>query len=139
MSNTHLRPVGSHDYSSISDDNSDHSSSPPKKGKNSQKSVRENGQQSGTASRGSVNEGNGHQLSLEIPQAKTADEGQIVTWASLPHKGQLALLTFARLSEPLVQSSLRVSTVSLKALLQSRQSSLPVDVIFGIKQVFSHL
>jgi hypothetical protein len=33
-----------------------------------------------------------------------------VTWSSLPHKGQLAILTAARLAEPLVQTSLRVST-----------------------------
>ena len=32
-----------------------------------------------------------------------------VTWSSLPHKSQLAILTLARLSEPLVQTSLRVS------------------------------
>jgi hypothetical protein len=31
-----------------------------------------------------------------------------VTWTSLPHKRQLAILVAARLSEPLVQSSLRV-------------------------------
>ena len=30
-----------------------------------------------------------------------------VTWASLPHKGQLAVLTLARLSEPLTQTSLQ--------------------------------
>lgn len=32
-----------------------------------------------------------------------------VSWSSLPHKGQLAILTIARLSEPLVQTSLQVS------------------------------
>lgn len=31
-----------------------------------------------------------------------------VTWMSLPHKRQLAILTIARLSEPLVQTSLQV-------------------------------
>jgi len=34
---------------------------------------------------------------------------EVVTWRSLPHKRQLTILTLARLSEPLVQSSLRVS------------------------------
>ncbi len=34
---------------------------------------------------------------------------ETVTWSSLPHKRQLAILTVARLSEPLVQTSLRVS------------------------------
>ncbi len=32
-----------------------------------------------------------------------------VTWASLPHRKQLIILTLARLSEPLVQTSLQVS------------------------------
>ena len=31
-----------------------------------------------------------------------------VTWRSLPHKRQLVILTLARLSEPLVQTSLQV-------------------------------
>jgi hypothetical protein len=31
-----------------------------------------------------------------------------VTWASLPHRSQLIILTLARLSEPLVQTSLQV-------------------------------
>lgn len=31
-----------------------------------------------------------------------------VTWMSLPHKRQLIILTLARLSEPLVQTSLQV-------------------------------
>jgi hypothetical protein len=34
-----------------------------------------------------------------------------VTWASLPHRSQLVILTLARLSEPLVQTSLQVSKV----------------------------
>jgi hypothetical protein len=32
-----------------------------------------------------------------------------VTWASLPHRDQLIILTLARLSEPLVQTSLQAS------------------------------
>jgi hypothetical protein len=35
------------------------------------------------------------------------DEEKPVTWSSLPKKGQLAILTFARLSEPLTQTSLQ--------------------------------
>lgn len=31
-----------------------------------------------------------------------------ITWASLPHRGQLIVLTLSRLSEPLVQTSLQV-------------------------------
>lgn len=34
---------------------------------------------------------------------------EAVTWMSLPHKKQLAVLTMARFSEPLVQTSLQVS------------------------------
>ncbi len=34
---------------------------------------------------------------------------QEVTWASLPHKKQLAILTLARFTEPLVATSLQVS------------------------------
>jgi len=33
-----------------------------------------------------------------------------VTWRSLPHRRQLIILTLARLSEPLVQTSLQVGT-----------------------------
>lgn len=35
------------------------------------------------------------------------DQEKPVTWSSLPKKGQLAILTFARLSEPLTQTSLQ--------------------------------
>lgn len=35
------------------------------------------------------------------------NEEKPVTWSSLPKKGQLAILTFARLSEPLTQTSLQ--------------------------------
>lgn len=41
-------------------------------------------------------------------QKKNGNEGP-VGWMSLPHKGQLAVLTIARLSEPLVQTSLQVN------------------------------
>ena len=34
-----------------------------------------------------------------------------VTWKSLPHRSQLIILTLARLSEPLVQTSLQVSAL----------------------------
>jgi hypothetical protein len=44
-------------------------------------------------------------LQIELPVKKPKP----VTWSSLPHKGQLAILTAARLAEPLVQTSLRVS------------------------------
>ena len=47
-------------------------------------------------------------LQIEIPVRQEKKEAPI-TWMSLPRKGQLAILVTARLSEPLVQSSLRVS------------------------------
>lgn len=43
---------------------------------------------------------------IEPPTQKKKEE--VVTWSSLPYKPQLAILTIARLSEPLVQTSLRV-------------------------------
>jgi hypothetical protein len=46
---------------------------------------------------------------LERTPAEMNDEKEEkVTWASLPHRRQLVILTLARLSEPLVQTSLQV-------------------------------
>lgn len=58
---------------------------------------------------------NNEELQIEIPPPLPvqADKGGPVSWSSLPHKGQLAILTCARLSEPLVQTSLRVSGLEL--------------------------
>ncbi len=39
-----------------------------------------------------------------------------VTWMSLPHKRQLVILTLARLSEPLVQTSLQVRFIYVSSL-----------------------
>lgn len=47
----------------------------------------------------------------EIPQASKEAP---VTWRSLPHRRQLMILTIARLSEPLVQTSLQVRIGILK-------------------------
>ena len=49
-----------------------------------------------------------------------------VTWRSLPRKGQLAILTFARLSEPFTQTSL---TSYLFYQLKSFDSTLPDSTI----------
>lgn len=49
----------------------------------------------------------GDPLELEMP-VRIAEKTGPVTWKSLPRKSQLAILTLARLSEPLMQSSLRV-------------------------------
>jgi len=43
------------------------------------------------------------------PSEAEKSKEELVTWRSLPHKGQLAVLTMARLSEPLVQTSLQVN------------------------------
>lgn len=53
-------------------------------------------------------------------------EKNIVTWGSLPHKRQLAVLTLARLSEPLVQTSLQSY---MFYQLKSFDSTLPDSVI----------
>ena len=42
---------------------------------------------------------------------------EAVTWMSLPHKSQLAVLTMARLSEPLVQTSLQVNRKAALAVI----------------------
>ena len=39
---------------------------------------------------------------------KSKDSGRPVSWRDLPHRGQLSILTAARLSEPLTQTSLNV-------------------------------
>jgi hypothetical protein len=57
---------------------------------------------------------------------KEREEQQAATWRSLPHKRQLAVLTLARLSEPLVQSSLQSY---MFYQLKSFDASLPDSVI----------
>lgn len=47
--------------------------------------------------------------SRDLEQEK-AKKDEPVTWKSLPKRSQLVILTLARLSEPLVQTSLQVST-----------------------------
>lgn len=44
---------------------------------------------------------------VHIAESPTAPREAPVTWRSLPQKGQLAILTLARLSEPLTQTSLQ--------------------------------
>jgi hypothetical protein len=50
--------------------------------------------------------------SLALEARPIKEKKSIASWSSLPHKRQLAILVIARLSEPLVQSSLRVSESS---------------------------
>ncbi|CZR59841.1 related to E.coli tetracycline resistance protein TCR1 [Phialocephala subalpina] len=63
---------------------------------------------------------------LQIDDALRKKKEEPVTWSSLPHKSQLAILTLARLSEPLVQTSLRSY---LFYQLKSFDRSLPDSTI----------
>lgn len=58
--------------------------------------------------------------------AATEVQEKPVTWSSLPKKGQLAILTFARLSEPLTQTSLQAY---MFYQLKSFDPSLPDSTI----------
>lgn len=60
------------------------------------------------------------------PEEANANEEKPVTWSSLPKKGQLAILTFSRLSEPLTQTSLQAY---MFYQLKSFDPSLPNSVI----------
>lgn len=57
-----------------------------------------------------------------------------VTWRSLPKKGQLALLTFARLSEPLSQTSLLAYMFHQLKSFDPSQSDATVSTQVGILQ-----
>lgn len=59
-------------------------------------------------------------------ETTTEDEKKPVTWRSLPHKSQLAIITFARFSEPLAQTSLQAY---LFYQLKSFDPSLPDSTI----------
>ncbi|RDW75959.1 hypothetical protein BP5796_06780 [Coleophoma crateriformis] len=60
------------------------------------------------------------------PALPAKEKNENVTWMTLPHKRQLLILTCARLSEPLVQTSLRSY---LWYMLKSFDSSLPDSTI----------
>jgi hypothetical protein len=53
-----------------------------------------------------------------VHEKKVKDEP--VTWRSLPHRRQLVILTLARLSEPLVQTSLQVSRYLFSKLVLAK-------------------
>ncbi|KAJ5895136.1 hypothetical protein N7495_006827 [Penicillium taxi] len=63
---------------------------------------------------------------VEPNSADDADQEKPVTWSSLPKKGQLAILTLARLSEPLTQTSLQAY---MFYQLKSFDPSLPDSII----------
>lgn len=67
----------------------------------------------------------GAQLDLEeavaeggvaVEVRRDEEKNEPVTWRSLPHRRQLIILTLARLSEPLVQTSLQVSNTQFTIL-----------------------
>jgi hypothetical protein len=67
------------------------------------------------------------QATTPIPlETREKKKKEVVTWMSLPHKRQLAVLTAARLSEPLVQTSLQSY---MFYQLKSFDKSLPDSVI----------
>lgn len=49
---------------------------------------------------------------ISAPRTMKEKQAEKVTWMSLPCKKQLIVLTLARLSEPLVQTSLQVSLLN---------------------------
>ena len=53
---------------------------------------------------------------------KSSEKNTLVTWMSLPHKRQLIILTLARLSEPLVQTSLQVCLGAAQVQVTSHPS-----------------
>jgi hypothetical protein len=66
----------------------------------------------GRVRRQSFSEDEDDPLQVDTPvQEPEQKKESPITWMSLPRKGQLAILVMARLSEPLVQSSLRVGQV----------------------------
>lgn len=71
-------------------------------------------------------EGESEAPSLAISALKKSDEKAAVGWMDLPKKGQLAILTLARLSEPLTQTSL---TAYMFYQLKSFDPSLPESAI----------
>ncbi|KAJ5778112.1 hypothetical protein N7520_001358 [Penicillium odoratum] len=73
----------------------------------------------------SIDESNADHVTLPEPEQEIAEE-KPVTWSSLPKKGQLAILTMARLSEPLTQTSLQAY---MFYQLKSFDPSLPDSTI----------
>ena len=62
----------------------------------------------------------------EAPLLETSSLNSQISWRDLPHKGQLVILTLARLSEPLTQTSLQAY---MYYQLKSFNPSLPVSTI----------
>lgn len=71
------------------------------------------------------------EVAAEGGAERAVDEGnenekeEKVTWASLPHRRQLIILTLARLSEPLVQTSLQVGSFYPRSRTASNLSMCP--------------
>lgn len=69
---------------------------------------------------------NDHDHDRVLASSDEIQEEKPVTWSTLPKKGQLAILTFARLSEPLTQTSLQAY---MFYQLKSFDPSLPDSTI----------
>ncbi len=67
-------------------------------------------------------------LEVPIPEIKRNDSQTPISWADLPRKKQLTIITLARLSEPLVQTSLQSY---LFYQLRWFDPSLPASTISG--------
>ena len=74
----------------------------------------------------SVGENDRDPVPVAEPGAEEIAEEKPVTWSSLPKKGQLAILTLARLSEPITQTSLQAY---MFYQLKSFDPSLPDSTI----------
>ncbi|KAL4928848.1 uncharacterized protein BDV17DRAFT_281684 [Aspergillus undulatus] len=74
----------------------------------------------------SDSDSDGDEDNLLAPPKDDLSDEKPVTWSSLPNKGQLAILTIARLSEPLAQTSLQAY---LFYQLRSFDPSLPESTI----------
>ncbi|KAJ5108031.1 hypothetical protein N7456_004706 [Penicillium angulare] len=74
----------------------------------------------------SVGETERDHVPVTEPEEEEVAEEKPVTWSSLPKKGQLAILTLARLSEPLTQTSLQAY---MFYQLKSFDRSLPDSTI----------
>jgi hypothetical protein len=74
---------------------------------------------------------------LEVADAGKAKKNAAVSWMSLPNKKQLAVLVTARLSEPLVQTSLQVIPTPCNPRLRFQANPRDALVIYVLSaQVF---
>jgi hypothetical protein len=68
----------------------------------------------------------------DIEPATQQDEKKPVTWSDLPRKEQLIIITIARLSEPLVQTSLQVGYSLRETKLQEPQDWMEYSTLHSL-------